>query len=113
MRHRGRVERAESSGELIRGVNSDLAAVAFGLCCACYWKSGGGARLQGSPVSFTFNAFNLIVLVELSKTEEEVGLSPLDLADRFFFLRWGFGRGGRAGSLCSAGSMILTPISLH
>lgn len=44
----------------------------------------GGARLQGSPVSFTFNAFNLIVLVELSKTEEEVGLCPLDLADRFF-----------------------------
>lgn len=54
-------------------------------------------QLQASPVSFTFNAFNLIVLVELSKTEEEVGLSPLDLADTFFFLLWGFGRCRRAG----------------
>lgn len=99
MRHRGRVERAESLGELIQGVNSDFAAVAFRLCCACYWKWGlGGRRLQASPVSFTFNAFNLIVLVEFSKTEEEVRLSTLDLADPFFvFLCRGCGRHGRAG----------------
>lgn len=75
----------------------------------------GGRRLQASPVSFTFNAFNLIVLAELSKTEEEVRLSTLDLADAFFFFSAEVAgdAGELVGSLCSAGSMILTPISLH
>lgn len=50
-------------------------------------------------MSFTFNAFNLIVLVELSKTEEEVGLSPLDLADRFFFSA---GVSGEVGELAAS-----------
>lgn len=84
------------------------------VCVVFATGSEGGRRLQASPVSFTFNAFNLIVLVELSKTEEEVRLSTLDLADAFFFsAEVAGGAGELVGSLCSAGSMILTPISLH
>lgn len=76
---------------------------------------GGEGRVQASPVSFTFNASNLIVLVELSKTEKEVGLSSLDLADTFFVSPAGVAgdAGELLGSLGAAGSMILTPISLH
>lgn len=58
--------------------------------------AGGEGRVQASPVSFTFNASNLIVLVELSKTEKEVGLSSLDLARFFFSPRWSRRRRGGA-----------------
>lgn len=97
MRYRGSAERAETSGpNLGRGVNSNLAVVAFGLCCGCYWKWG----LQASPVSFNFNALNLIVFVELSKSKEEIRLSPLDWLLRSLrcsTLRWSCSGTRRAG----------------
>lgn len=98
MRCRGSADRAETSGPNLggEGVNSNLAVVAFGLCCGCYWKWG----LQASPVSSGFNALNLIVFVELSKSKAEIRLSPLDWLLRSLrcsTLRWSCNGTRRAG----------------
>lgn len=77
MRYRASVERAVTSGFHLGG-KQQLAVVSFGLSCGSYWKG----RLQASPVSFTFDAVNLIGWLDSNETRRKLAF-PLE---NWFFI---------------------------